>query len=358
MARLFHPYRGFRFIINYIRFLLRKGASVIRSIFIILPINKSVRTFVEKIVFEIRTLNRVKFILRNTLYKIRTLDQYPARPLKIPEYYSTIPINPNNKKLPLISLVTPSYNQANFIYRTIESVLSQRYPNLEYMIQDGGSIDGSVEIIKSFEKKLAFFESRKDNGQAHALNLAFQRTSGEIMAYLNADDIFMPGALWFVANYFDQHPDVDVIYSHRIIIDENDEEIGRWILPPEDGNVILWADYIPQETMFWRRTIWEKVTSKIDESFSFALDWDLILKFLMARAKIVRVPRFLAAFRVHSAQKTSLHINELGLMEMKRLRRQLHSREVEHNEVMYRITPYFFRSFIYHVLYKFGFIQT
>ena len=303
-------------------------------------------------------MRNIKIFLRNTVFKIRTLDQYPSRPLMIPKYYSETSFNSNDKNLPLISLVTPSYNQGDFISRTIESVLSQRYPNLEYIVQDGGSIDGSLETIKSFEKELTYFESRKDNGQAHALNLGFQRTSGEIMAYLNADDVLLTGALWYVADYFDQHPEVDVIYSHRIIMNENDEEIGCWILPPDDRNIILWADYIPQETMFWRRSIWEKVSSRIDESFSFALDWDLILRFYFAGAKFARVPRFLAAFRVHSAQKTNLQINEIGLMEMKRLRMQVHKREVSHREVMWRITPYIFRSFIYHVLYKLSIIRT
>ncbi len=124
------------------------------------------------------------------------------------------------------------------------------------------------------------------------------------MAYLNSDDILLGGALDYVAAYFSAHPEVDVIYGHRIIIDEEDREIGRWILPRHDRRVIRWSDYIPQETMFWRRRIWEAAGGRLDESFQFAMDWDLILRFDDAGAVFRRVPAFLAAFRHHAGQKT------------------------------------------------------
>jgi glycosyltransferase involved in cell wall biosynthesis len=302
-------------------------------------------------------VNILKRILLRYLFNIRMLEQYPASLLKIPTYDLNRNPNIDEKKLPVISIVTPSYQQADFISRTMESVLNQNYPNLEYIVQDAGSGDGSFEIIKSFENRLTYFESRPDNGQAHALNLGFQRTHGEIMAYLNADDILMSESLRCVAHYFETHPKVDVIYSHRIIINEDDKEVGRWILPPHYASPILWADYIPQETMFWRRSIWEKVSSQIDESFSFAMDWDLIIRFHMAGARFVRLPCFLAAFRVHSAQKTSLHLKQIGEVEMQRLRKRILNRDIAQREVMWRIVPYFFYSFFYHILYRIGIIR-
>ncbi|MBI3168825.1 MAG: glycosyltransferase [Chloroflexi bacterium] len=291
------------------------------------------------------------FVVQN-----RLLEQYAPRPLTPPKAYTPLS-STTGAKPALISIVTPSYNQSRFVERAIRSVFDQNYPNLEYVVQDGGSDDGSVELIKSLEHGLTYFESRKDMGQAHALNLGFSRTSGEIMGYLNSDDTLLPGTLWYVADYFNQHPDVDVVYGHRIIINENDEEIGRWILPPHSASAFLWIDYIPQETLFWRRRIWEKVSSQVDESFSFAVDWDLLIRFYMAGAKFVRVPRFLGAFRAHPTQKTSIRMKEIGAQEMKLLRARVHKRDVRNFEITINIVPYLLHSFIYHLLYKVGILN-
>ncbi|MBI5934059.1 MAG: glycosyltransferase [Chloroflexi bacterium] len=289
-------------------------------------------------------------IRRIFLPKVGVLHQHAPIPLDIPKRYYNAP-SIKAEDAPRISITTPSYNQAAFIERTARSVLDQGYPNLEYVIQDGGSRDATVKVMKPFLSRLTHFESRKDDGQAHAINMGFAHTSGEIMAYLNSDDILLPGALNYVADYFTRHPDVDVIYGHRIIIDENDGEIGRWILPPHDNDVILWADYVPQETLFWRRSIWEKSGGQMDESFQFALDWDLLIRFREAGAKIVRAPRFLGAFRVQAAQKTSAHMESSGMKEMNRLRRQVHGRDVSWQEILKNISPYLNRSVIYHKLH-------
>jgi FkbM family methyltransferase len=288
--------------------------------------------------------------------KIGVLEQHTPKAFRVPaEYTKVLSINANSAVR--ISVVTPSYNQAQFIERTVKSVLDQSYPDLEYLIQDGGSTDGTLEVLEPYQQKLTHFESHNDNGQAHAINLGMQRTSGKIMAYLNSDDLFLPGTLWYVANYFVNHPEVDVIYGHRVIINEKDEEIGRWVLPPHDDHVIQWADYIPQETLFWRRELWEKVGGKMDETYHFALDWELIIRFRAAGAKIVRVPRFLGAFRIQSAQKTTLQLDNAGLMEMNRIRKQLHGRDVSWEEINKNINPYLRRSVIYHKLYRLGLLR-
>ncbi|MDR3491459.1 MAG: glycosyltransferase family 2 protein [Gammaproteobacteria bacterium] len=286
--------------------------------------------------------------------RIGKLNQYPARPLVIKkQYQDKIPLI----NTPTISLVTPSFNQGEFIERTILSVIEQKYPALEYIIQDGGSNDNTQEVIQKYASSLKYWDSQKDNGQSHALNLGFEHATGEIMAYLNSDDILLPGTLAYVANYFTSNPNIDVIYGHRILIDEHDHEIGRWVLPPHNSKVLKWADYIPQETLFWRKSIWDKAGAQIDESFKFAMDWDLLLRFQKAGARFARLPRFLGAFRIHSHQKTSAQISKVGVDEMHRLRTRSHGRQVSHIEIKRNIIPYLIKHIIFHKLYKIGILR-
>ena len=288
-------------------------------------------------------------------YHLGILQQHTPKPWLIPTHYTRAkpPISP-----PSISIVTPSYNQAAFLERTLRSVLDQNYPNLQYIVQDGGSKDASPTILQKYTSQLAYWESNRDKGQSNALNMGFQRSTGEIMAYLNSDDLLLPGTLNYVANYFEQHPQIDVVYGHRVIIDEHDREIGRWIVPPHEHNqsneadILSWADYIPQETMFWRRRIWEKAGGQIDESFQFAMDWDLILRFRAANARFMRLPRFLGAFRVHSTQKSSAQIADLGTREMNRLRERSLGWVPVESEIHPRTLPYLRKHVRYHKLYR------
>lgn len=256
---------------------------------------------------------------RAFLPKLGVLNQYTPRRLQLPVEYDR---KAALSYAPKISVVTPSFNQGEFIERTLRSVLDQSYPNLEYYIQDGGSTDGTTDILNRYGHLLTGWASAPDNGQSQAINLGFARTSGEIMAWVNSDDILLPGTLACVAEYFYLHPEVDVIYGHRILIDENDLEIGRWILPEHQDKILSWEDYIPQETLFWRRRIWEKVGGKIDESIRFAMDWDLLLRFRDAGACFARLPRFLGGFRIHPQQKTCAEISVVGFQEMDRLRQR------------------------------------
>jgi catechol 2,3-dioxygenase-like lactoylglutathione lyase family enzyme len=273
--------------------------------------------------------------------KLLTFHHHPPRPLRVPAgYHRPRPL----PAPPLISVVTPSYNQGRFLEQTIRSVLDQGYPRLEYVVQDGGSTDDSVAVMEKYRGRLAHAESRRDNGQGHAINLGFAHaTRGEVMAYLNSDDLLLPGALNYVAAYFAAHPEVDVVYGHRVVVDPDGNEVGRWVLPGHSDRMLVWADYVPQETMFWRRRIWDKVGGKIDESFRFALDWDLLLRFREAGARFVRLPRFLGAFRVHPTQKTSADLESAGNPEMARLRRRVHGRDPDLSEIGPRIRGYLFR---------------
>ena len=284
----------------------------------------------------------VRSVFRRTIGRLGprlgVLHQHAPAPLRMPAMTAQVPT-----PAPKISIVTPSFGQATFIERTLKSVIGQDYPNLEYFVQDGGSQDGTVEILERYAGKLTGWTSLRDNGQSQAINRAFARTNGEIMAWLNSDDILFPGALACVADYFAKHPDIDVIYGHRVLIDEKDREIGRWILPMHEDYVLSWADFVPQETLFWRRGIWEKAGGSIDESFRFAMDWDLLLRFRDAGARFARVPAFLGGFRVHAQQKTTAGISDIGFAEMDRLRNRALGRVPTHFEIRKALARYMLR---------------
>lgn len=293
-----------------------------------------------------RTKRRCTEILRP---RLGNLNQYSPRPLV------TASLCHGAKQLtttPKFSIVTPSFQQGGYIERTIRSVLDQGYPNLEYFVQDGGSKDSTVAVLKKYEAKLSGWISEKDTGQSQAINCGFANTSGEIMAWLNSDDMLLPGTLHTVADFFNRHPEVDVVYGNRLLIDENDMEIGRWIMPWHDSAVLSWADYVPQETLFWRRRIWANVGGQIDESFRFAMDWDLLVRFRDAGAKFAHIPQFLGAFRIHEHQKTSAAISEIGHQEMDRIRGRLLGRVPSRREIRQGILPYLLRHVAVDMAYR------
>ena len=258
--------------------------------------------------------------------QIGVLKHYEPRPL---EWDERIP-GPSlaDAQLPQVAIVTPSYGQERFIERTMFSVLDQHYPKLLYAVQDGGSKDASAAIIERHATRLRHWESVKDAGQADAVRLGFNKLTpalgpDDVMGYLNSDDLLAPRAIRAVAEFFATHPAVDVVYGHRIIIDDDDREIGRWIMPRHHPETLAWIDYVPQETMFWRKRAWD-LAGGIDPSFQFALDWDLLARFQQAGCRMRRLPYFLAAFRVHAAQKTSQDIHTTGADEMARIRSRFH----------------------------------
>jgi GT2 family glycosyltransferase len=286
----------------------------------------------------------------------RVFRQHAPRPLRLPDRYDREPVFERGD-LPLVSIVTPSLNQGRFLERTIQSVLGQRYPNLEYVVQDGGSVDETVRILEAYRPRLRHAASHPDNGHAHAINLGFRHTSGDIMAWLNSDDLLLPGAVSYVVAFFLAHPEVDVVYGHRINVDEDDREIGRWIMPQHDSELLKWADYIPQETLFWRRRIWNATGASLDEAFAFALDWDLLLRFQEAGARFARLPRFLGAFRVHPAQKTQTEMHDIGQKEMDVLRLRTHGRHATWLEMKWHTVSYLCRSTLLRLLHRVGLLR-
>jgi glycosyltransferase involved in cell wall biosynthesis len=238
--------------------------------------------------------------------------------LHVPDFYSRqfLP-----KNAPGIAIVTPSLNQGRYVRAAIDSVLGQKYPHLHYRVEDGGSQDETCDVLASYGPRLAW-RSERDTGQASAINRGFSELRGEIMGYLNSDDLLLPGTLAYVARAFAEEPAIDFVYGHRIYIDENGLETGRWVTTPHDPNAGKWVNIVPQETMFWRRRVWDKI-GPFDERLQFALDWDFILRAQAAGFRFKRLPRFLGCFRVHSQQKTetSWAVNEVeaGRLKMKYL---------------------------------------
>ena len=279
---------------------------------------------------------------------IWTFEQYPPRLLNL-SAFPPAPALPANA--PRIAMVTPSYNHAQYLRATIESITSQRYANLHYHVQDGASIDNTLDLLKSLGDSVSW-TSKPDNGQSSAINLGFAGVDCEIMAYLNSDDMLLPGTLAYVASYFMSHPDVDVVYGHRVFIDREGLEVGRAVLPPHDGPALQYADYIPQETMFWRKRVWDAI-GPIDESFHYAMDWDFILRAQAAGFKFVRLPRFLACFRIHDAQKTA-STYAIGVREMGILRRRVLGFDPTQMQIQRAIVPYLAKQLAYHYAYKLG----
>ena len=276
------------------------------------------------------------------------LYQYPPRPTDT-HYSKNTSIQPS--VFPSIAIVIPSFQQGDFIKETLESVLNQHYPKLRVHVQDGGSTDETVQIIKKYQSSTLSFESCKDAGQAAAVNVGFDKVSGEIMAWLNSDDVLMPGALNVVADFFNRHPDVDVVFANRVIINQDSMEVGIWVLPGHDGDVLSWVDFVPQETLFWRKSAWEKIGGKLDQNYQFAMDWDLILRFRDAGANFSHIPYFLGGFRVHPKQKTQFAL-EQGLIEMNSLRQRTLGFVPSQKQIRRAIFPYILKHVAWTFAYK------
>jgi glycosyltransferase involved in cell wall biosynthesis len=247
------------------------------------------------------------------------LGTHQPRSLHLPDYSRH---RLSSLNTPRISVVVPSFRQARFIRETLVSLLDEGYPDLELIVIDGGSDDGTVEILREFDSRITWWVSEPDRGQTHAINKGFARSTGDIMAWLNSDDRIVPGCLHLIAWFFQQHPTADVVYGNRILINEEGLEIGRWILPPHSDHALRWVDFVPQETLYWRRRAWQATGASLDESFQFAMDWDLLLRFSKAGLQFRHLPKFLGLFRIHSNQKTSKEMVSTGSKEMARLRKQ------------------------------------
>jgi hypothetical protein len=209
------------------------------------------------------------------------------------------------ERWPRVTVVTPSYNQAAFLEETIRSVLLQGYPNLEYIIMDGGSTDASAEIIKKYEKHLAYWTSQKDGGAADAIREGFEKATGSILAYLNSDDLYLPGAMLNLIKHFETDA-ADAVYGNTYWIDEDSSVLAERRQTPFSRTAYLYggAD-LQQPATFWTRQIY-RTAGGMNPSFRCAFDTDLFARFVSKKAKFVHVRRLVACARVQHAQKTEL----------------------------------------------------
>jgi glycosyltransferase involved in cell wall biosynthesis len=203
--------------------------------------------------------------------------------------------------LPLVSIITPTYNMAKYLTETIESVLSQDYPNIEYIVVDGASTDGSLDILERYQGRLRYF-SEPDRGPSDAAWKGFRQARGEIFAWLNADDTFLPGAVRKGVEYFQAHPETDVVYGEGWWIDESGATIGRYPTLPFDAKVLERDCFICQPASFIRATAYRRC--ELDPSVNRSFDYDLWIRMAKAGIRFDAIPQYLANSRMHTGAKT------------------------------------------------------
>ncbi len=203
---------------------------------------------------------------------------------------------------PLVSIVTPSYNQACYLEATLRSVLNQDYPNLEYIVIDGGSSDGSLEIIERYGEGLAYWVSEPDRGQADAINKGLRRAGGEIVAWINSDDFYMAGAVSSAVEALARHPEAGMVYADGLMIDEGGGLLDRHRYRTYSALDLLCFEVLLQPTVFMRREALEEA-GYLDDRYQLVLDHDLWIR-IAARRPMVHVPSFWAVERTHPVAKT------------------------------------------------------
>lgn len=229
---------------------------------------------------------------------------------------------------PKVSIVTPSYNQGRFIEETIRTVLLQGYPNLEYIIIDGGSTDNTVEIIRRYEPWLAYWTSEPDKGQSNAINKGFRHSTGEIMAWLNSDDCYEPGTVWRVVKTFQKHRNYHIVCGYRTAVDAASQPLTRDVYLRPDKFSVSRICYVPQETVFWRRSLWERV-GELDESYQFALDFEFWQRIVAAGYRFGLIPQFIGIFRRHECAKSQTQLDIRSLEVARIYEHYLHSSRPE-----------------------------
>jgi glycosyltransferase involved in cell wall biosynthesis len=202
-----------------------------------------------------------------------------------------------------LSIVTPSYNQGQFLEETILSVLNQGHEPLEYIIIDGGSTDDSVEIIKRYEHRLAYWVSEKDRGQVEAINKGMARTTGDIVAFVNSDDVYLPGTFAAVVDYFEEHPDCEWVCGDTLMFGPGHAtEMIRAVVPKSAAHCLSWAYKAPQPGHFWKRELVQQFG--FDEQWTYDFDHDMYVRALLAGHRCEHIPLPFAGYRLHNASKT------------------------------------------------------
>lgn len=275
-----------------------------------------------------------KRLLDGYWMQLGTLRQYsPVRPTwdPAPRRLDRLPT-----RSPQLGVVTLSHDTATHLEATLHSVIEQQYSRLRYVVQDEDSHDGSREIIRRSAPHLHAWESVRTAGRADALLKGFDKLSGsllpeDVMGANLAGDLLAPGCLRYIAAYFAEHPEVDVVYGHRLILDKESREIGRWVYPSHRSGCFQWEDLVPLETLFWRKRAWDRAGG-MDPSLHFHAAWDLFLRFERHGAKIVRLPCYLGAHRVFGNQREHHFEEGAGREEALVLLQRLHAGKYDKTE--------------------------
>ena len=210
----------------------------------------------------------------------------------------------------LVSIITPSFNQARYLEQTIQSVLEQDYPSIEYIVVDGASTDGSVDVIEKYANKLAWWVSEKDSGQADAINKGFLRATGEIVAWLNSDDYYLPGAISAAVKAFEENPDVLLVYGNMLAVDERGNSFNALHYKQLTLQDLLCFQIIGQPAVFFRREVLSKA-GMLDPTFHFLLDHHLWIR-IAQHGRILHVDQTWAAARYHAEAKNRAKAAEFG----------------------------------------------
>ncbi|WP_009634496.1 glycosyltransferase family 2 protein [Synechocystis sp. PCC 7509] len=250
----------------------------------------------------------------STINPALTLDDLPAPPPRKSGWPWTEQSRPPLvSKMPPISIITPSYNQGEFIEATIRSVLLQGYSNLDYIVIDGGSTDNSVEIIKKYQPYLSYWVSEKDGGQSDAINKGINKSTGEIIGWINSDDVYTKNSFSKVINGFSRNSDCILVHGDRILIDRDDNVTGWGFLPAFDPTKAGFN--VCSETAFWRRSAMEQV-GLLDKDLKFAVDLEFFCR-LYKVGKFIKLNEYLGYFRCHADSKSST-IAHIGKQEAER----------------------------------------
>ena len=217
---------------------------------------------------------------------------------------------------PLVSVITPSWNSAAYIEQTILSVINQTYRNVEYIIIDGGSSDGTLDIIRKYESSIDYWVSEADDGMYQAINKGMQRARGEIVAYLNSDDLYYPNTLEKVVNFFADNSSVELVYGNLNFVDAEGKKLFTQIYPKFSLNFFIMANcsMIGQPASFWKSSLLKKI-GMFDESLKMAADFEFFIRAGMI-GRLVYTPHVLAAFRTHNLSLTSTQ-SQRGQVEVR-----------------------------------------
>ncbi len=252
-----------------------------------------------------------------------------------------------SNRLPKISVIMPSYNQKDFIERSILSVVNQGYSNYELIIIDGGSTDGAVDIIRKYERYITFWVSEKDNGQSHAFNKGAQIATGDFIGWQNSDDIYLPGAFYSFAKAYLNNPDHDVFFSNMILLNDRDEIVTDVRYVPFSQSSLLYEGWnITNQSTFWKKSLFDEIGC-FDETKSYGMDYDWFVRLSSYTNKFLFVRDFWGAFRVYQGTKSSTISSTIGVREYGEIRRK-HIPNFRPSQVrkLYSVT----RRFLYYFL--------